>query len=389
MGDPFRLNQILLNLVSNSIKFTEKGSVMISTQVIQENCNTQKIIFMVEDTGIGMDGSFVKNLFQKFTQEDDSVTRKFGGTGLGMSICRELVEILGGEIFVESKKGEGTKVSFELEFVKGREDDLPQKDNAPVNLEILSGKKILLADDNEMNRLVAETILKQYGAEILEATNGDEAVNAIVKYEIDLVLMDVQMPVMNGLEATGIIRKGLRSEIPIIALTANAIKGENQRCLNAGMNDYLSKPFEEEQLVQIVSRWLGKKPPVLPETEKKTQPEKLFDLGKMQDFSRGNPEMVEKMIRLFCVQGPESVKEMEEALACKKFEKVKSIAHRFLPSAINMGIFSQRDPLEEIERLAGSSGIAEANEKQERLAFLVRRLGEVIGEVVRQLPVPV
>lgn len=257
IGDPYRINQILLNLISNSIKFTEKGTVDVSYKVIEDNAVSQTVCITVKDTGIGMDKSFAKNLFQKFTQEDESVTRRFGGTGLGMSICKQLIELLNGTIVVTSEKGSGTTVTFSLPFKKGSYAHLPKKDTGKLPADILSGKKVLVTDDNEMNRLVATTILKNYGALVEEAQNGAEAVDKLNTQSFDIVLMDVQMPVMDGLEATKLIREKFNSKLPIIALTALALKGDEAKFLEAGMNDYLSKPFQENQLVNMVSRWLN------------------------------------------------------------------------------------------------------------------------------------
>jgi PAS domain S-box-containing protein len=258
LGDPYRLNQVLLNLVSNAIKFTHKGDVDISCRVLADFPAKQTVQVTVADTGIGMDESFAKNLFDKFSQEDSSIMRKYGGTGLGMSISKELIDLMGGKINVTSKKGEGTSISIIIDFGKGTIDDMPFKEIVETDTSLLKGKKILITDDNEMNQLVAATILLNYGAEITEAFNGAEAVEKIRETSFDIVLMDIQMPVMDGFEATKIIRESISKTLPIIALTANAINGDDQKCIAAGMNDYLSKPFEEAQLLNIISKWLEK-----------------------------------------------------------------------------------------------------------------------------------
>ncbi|MEO6228644.1 MAG: PAS domain S-box protein [Ferruginibacter sp.] len=258
VGDPYRLNQVLLNLISNAIKFTKKGSIDLRCKVIENSATSQKVQITVEDTGIGMDNLFLENLFNKFSQEDESTTRKYGGTGLGMSICKELVELMGGEIVVTSKKGTGTTVSFTITFQKGKVNDLLEKETAVTNTGLLVGKKILVTDDNAMNRLVAKTVLKNYGAIITEAENGLMAIEKLKNESFDIILMDVQMPVMDGLQAADFIRKNISSTLPIIALTALAIKGDNLKCLDAGMNDYLSKPFKESDLLKVVAKWLDK-----------------------------------------------------------------------------------------------------------------------------------
>jgi CheY-like chemotaxis protein len=231
----------------------------LSCVALKESPLTQTISVSVKDTGIGMDGSYVKSLFDKFSQEDVSVTRKYGGTGLGMSICKDLVELMGGQIIVESRKDVGTCVSFIIEFVKGTLNNLPAKDTFNFSKEVLDAKTILVVDDNKMNRLVAKTILGNYGAVVIEAVNGSEAIDLLAQPGIDVVLMDIHMPVMGGMEATEIIRKTISQTLPIIALTANAIKGDNEKYLEGGMSAYLSKPFKEFDLLNIVASSINKK----------------------------------------------------------------------------------------------------------------------------------
>ena len=177
IGDPYRLNQVLLNLLSNGIKFTSRGNVELSCSVAVDEPFSQKLAIEVTDTGMGMDESFVQHLFDKFTQEYDSVTRKIGGTGLGMSICKELIELMGGEIFVASRKGIGTTILLLLQLEKGSESDLAKGDDRPVDTESLKGKRVLVVDDNDMNRLVATTMLGNYSTVIFEAADGQEAVD--------------------------------------------------------------------------------------------------------------------------------------------------------------------------------------------------------------------
>ena len=258
IGDPFRINQIMLNLVSNAIKFTTVGSVDICLNVLKDDDTSQEIELIVKDTGIGMEQSFLKDLFKKFSQEYESTSRKFGGTGLGMGITKNLIDNMGGEILVESEKGKGTTIYLKFTLEKGTELDVSKASNSIKTINNLEGKKILVVDDNVMNRMVATLILKEYGALISEAEDGEEAVNYLKNNHFDLVLMDLQMPISNGYNASEIIRKKLKLDIPIIALTANVIKGEKEKCFKVGMNDYLSKPFDEEQFLEIISKWLEK-----------------------------------------------------------------------------------------------------------------------------------
>lgn len=256
IGDPFRINQVLLNLVSNAIKFTIKGNVYLSCKVLKDDETFQELELKVIDTGVGMDQSFLKYVFEKFSQEYESTSRKYGGTGLGMSISKNLIDNMGGEILVESEKGKGTTVYVRFSLEKGKELDLIKKDTNTVDTKIFKDKKILVVDDNEMNRMVATLILNEFEVLISEAGNGEEAVEYLKNNDCDLVLMDLQMPISNGYETTIIIREKLQLNTPIIALTANVIEEERQKCFEIGMNDYLSKPFDEVQFLEILSKWL-------------------------------------------------------------------------------------------------------------------------------------
>jgi PAS domain S-box-containing protein len=351
LGDPYRLNQVMLNLISNAIKFTEKGFVDIIFEVIDETSTHQTVKGCVIDTGIGMDNDFVEKIFDKFSQEYESVSRKFGGTGLGMSICKELVQLMGGTIEVESSKGNGTVVSFTIEFEKGDTANLPQSNSESFTGDFISNKTILVTDDNEMNRLVASTILENYGATILEAANGEEALSMLDKNIVDLVLMDIQMPVLNGYEAIRLIRKQANN-IPVIALTANAIKGEADKCLEAGMNDYIAKPFKEEEFLKKIAYWLRKEIKI---SEQKSAPsssteEMMYDLGVLNSISKGNHDFVNKMLNLFCEQAPVMVKQMKEAYDQKNLEAMGAIAHKMKPSIDNLKIESLKQVIRKIEK---------------------------------------
>lgn len=381
LGDPYRLKQVMLNLVSNAIKFSEKGNIRVECTLGVKDRQKQAINITVSDEGVGMEKEFLSKLFQGFLQEDDTVSRKYGGTGLGMSITKQLVEMMGGSIRVESEKGKGTSVFLCIPFVTGSYKNLPAKEVSSADSSILKNSRILLVEDNEINRLVVVTTLGYYGADITETVNGEEAVNAVRDDDYDVILMDMQMPVMNGLEATRLIRGELRSDIPIIAFTANAIKGENEKCIEAGMNDYISKPFEEEDLVNMIAKWLGKDTAANKTKEDSNMKtlEKLYDLSKLHEISRGNHSFVQKMISLFTDQAPASVSEIKTALEENDLPRIRAIAHRIKPSLDNMGINSFHNGIRELEKLAQEGGpIAE-------IARLVDEMDHIISEVLRQL----
>ena len=371
MGDPFRLNQVLLNLINNAIKFTEKGAVELSCSLVNKINQIEKIRITVKDTGIGMENLFIKNLFEKFSQEDASVTRQYGGTGLGMSICRDLVALMGGEIIVESKKGVGTSISFMIAFEKGGIENLPVKQLFAFDANMLAEKRILVVDDNKMNRLVASTILKNMGAVVTEAVNGLEAIDQLGHNNIDLILMDIQMPVMDGVEAIGIIRKSISKTLPVIALTANAIKGDNEKYLQAGMSAYLSKPYNEKDLLNIVAFWLDKFV-VLKSgdvTNSSATKEKLYDLSALKQISRGNESFIEKMVKMFIDETPALVIEMMENYQQGNYKAMGALAHKIKPVIDNMGIVSLKDTIIEIER---KGRLNTNDEALQDLLFLVK-----------------
>lgn len=376
MGDPYRIKQVLLNLVSNAIKFTEKGSVRIECTLIQEEGERQFVGMSITDTGIGMDESFTSMLFTKFSQEDTSIARKYGGTGLGMSISKKLLEMMEGSISVKSKKSEGTCISFELPLEKGAAADLVEKEELAIDTAILKGSRILLVEDNEMNRLVATTVLEHYGVVFREAVNGQEAVDILRQETFDLVLMDVQMPVMNGIEATVHIRSAISKDIPIIALTANAIKGENDKCLQAGMNAYVTKPFEEEVLIKTIAGLLGKE--VFLKKVKKAGGGvhgELFDLEGLRKLSRGNDAFVAKMVGIFVKAAPASVYEMKSALEGNDLARVRAVAHRLKPSIDSLCISSMTGRIRAIE------GFPEQAPRSE-LKGLLEEADEILSSVV-------
>lgn len=376
MGDPYRIKQVLLNLVSNAIKFTEKGSVRIECTLVQEEGDRQFVGMSITDTGIGMDESFTSMLFTKFSQEDTSIARKYGGTGLGMSISKKLLEMMDGSIAVKSKKNEGTCISFKLPLLKGEAADLAEKEELEIDTAILKGSRILLVEDNEMNRLVATTVLEHYGVVFREAVNGQEAIDILREETFDLVLMDVQMPVMNGIEATGHIRAEISKDIPIIALTANAIKGENDKCLQAGMNAYVTKPFEEEVLIKTIAGLLGKEI-CLKRVEKAAGGDQgeLFDLEGLRKLSRGNDAFVAKMVGIFVKAAPASVYEMKSALEGNDLARVRAVAHRLKPSIDNLCISSMTGRIREIEGFPEQAPVSQ-------LKGLLEEADEILSSVV-------
>jgi len=257
MGDPTRINQVVINLINNSIKFTSEGFVKLNCSLIEKTETINRIKFEVIDSGIGIEEDKLEKIFESFSQEDDSTTRKFGGTGLGLSISRQLVELFNGNLKVVSTKGKGTTFYFTIDLTIGNSYDLEQND-IPLKLpESLENKNVLLVEDNEINQFLATTILKKWSMKVDVAENGQIAIDLLKENKYDIILMDMQMPIMGGIEATQIIRKELKITTPIIALTANAIKGDDNKCFDAGMNDYVSKPFNHSTLYNKILKLIN------------------------------------------------------------------------------------------------------------------------------------
>ncbi|MCP4143432.1 MAG: response regulator [Chloroflexi bacterium] len=257
-GDAMRLGQILLNLAANAVKFTDKGGISVIIEQAEAFDREAVLRFAISDTGIGMSGEQVDQLFQSFHQVDASITRKYGGTGLGLAITKRLIELMGGEIQVESEPGKGSRFNFTARF--GISKQKAPKQISPVSVkqvsELLRDVHILLVEDNEINQQVARELLEQAGAKVSVADNGEIAVKKVEKERFDCILMDLQMPGIDGLTATRIIRNRLApSDLPVIAMTASAMASDREQCINAGMNDYIAKPFKPADLYKTLVRW--------------------------------------------------------------------------------------------------------------------------------------
>lgn len=261
VGDPTRLKQVLLNLQANAVKFTEHGYVSVSIIPLQASDDEVTLQFSVSDTGIGIKQEQLKHLFQPFSQADSSTARRYGGSGLGLAISSKLVERMGGMLAVESVPGQGSRFFFTLNFpLQAASEDIADKGVEKMAPDMFCGYHLLLVDDEPMNLFFGSELLRSMGMTVTAAESGVEAIDCLQQEPIDLVLMDVSMPVMDGYQTTRRIRTDHRfADLPVIALTAHAIAGERERCLAAGMNDYLAKPFEVEQLKAILWRWLDAK----------------------------------------------------------------------------------------------------------------------------------
>lgn len=255
-GDPTRLTQIIINLVGNAIKFTTKGNINVRAKVLNSNFKNNKngdtvVEFLVQDTGIGISKDKIEHIFERFRQAESHTTRKYGGTGLGLSIAKQLVELQDGKLSVESEFNVGSIFKFYIPYKKSVEvlsaTDTTEK---KYNMAKLSKLNILLVEDNRLNVKLILSLFSEYNLQLEVAENGSIGIEKLKKNKFDIILMDMEMPVMNGYEAAAFIRNDIKSEIPIIAMTAHAMSGERERCLSLGMNDYISKPINANLLFE-------------------------------------------------------------------------------------------------------------------------------------------
>jgi len=259
-GDSVRIRQILTNLMTNAIKFTENGEVKVKLSVLDKNSNSIRLKLEVIDNGIGIPEEVQRKLFNSFTQADGSTTRKYGGTGLGLAIVRQLVTMMHGRLGVESKPGEGSRFWVELVFEIANEEAVEVQPEKEQEFAGEIGGRVLLVEDNPVNQIVAKKMLEKMGMDYAVVNNGQEAVDRIAEDQnFNLILMDCQMPVMDGYEATHVIRdKEKESDhIIIVAMTANAMEGDKEQCIEAGMDDYIAKPVKSPDLKAILYKWLG------------------------------------------------------------------------------------------------------------------------------------
>lgn len=359
IGDPLRIDQIIMNLLGNAVKFTNKGTIHLTVLALEEDEHRQQIQISVRDQGIGMDESFMEQLFEKFTQENRSIARNFGGTGLGLNITKQLVELMGGTITVQSALGLGSTFTVTLNLEKSSESALHLDDSHSQGvLDCLKGKRVLAAEDNQLNQVVLETVLSHYGMELKAVSNGAEAISTLEKEGFDLVLMDLQMPVMDGFKAVDHIRSRMGLDIPIIALTADAFKGERRAVEKAGMNGYIPKPFEEKDLIMTLASFFKVETTEIADVNLLDIRDDLHDEGpaahysldQLNKMSRGKTEFVNRMCEIFVNETRKNLELMIKAYAKSDQDEVARIAHRMKPSIDNMGIKILHEPIRTLER---------------------------------------
>ena len=358
IGDPVRLNQILINLISNALKFTHHGFIQVSIRVEKVKGKVYVLRFDITDTGIGIPSSKLQTIFESFSQADASVTRKYGGTGLGLTIVKQLLELQNGSISVVSQENEGSTFSFTIEYQVGKIQFFDEtKLYKPKNNNQLKNASILLVEDNDINRLYASSILKMWGCHFETAENGVVALEKIRNNAFDIILMDIQMPVMDGFETTKAIRQGdpKHIKVPIIALTANATQKDFENCITAGMNDCITKPFTQEDLFQVLTKYLGKKLTV----KKKSVVEAslnnevaMVDLSYLRKVSNNNEQFIKEIVSAFLESMPMTVSDIKAQLEKKDWDQLAKVVHKIKPTITLMGIHHLKDKIILLEKEA-------------------------------------
>ena len=340
VGDAVRLHQIILNLVSNAVKFTSKGKITVSIQMLSEDEEKATIEFSVKDTGIGILENKIGKIFENFQQASDGTSRLYGGTGLGLAIVKQLVEPQGGTIKVKSKIDEGSTFSFTLSFLKTKAEAELEAGNVELDAQI-KNIKVLVVEDIALNQLLMKTLLDDFEFESDIAGNGKIAIEKLQSKSYDIILMDLQMPEMNGFETTEYIRNKMHSKIPIIALTADVTTVDLAVCKDVGMNDYIAKPVDEKLLYSKIVGLVKRTTPVngyKANGNGKSESVKSIDLTYLKKSTKSKPSLMMEMISLYLAQTPALIKVMKEGSKNEDWDSVKSAVHKMIPSFSIMGI---------------------------------------------------
>jgi signal transduction histidine kinase/DNA-binding response OmpR family regulator len=385
MGDPVRLTQILLNLIGNAVKFTHEGYVTTTARLQSEDEHGCVICFFVKDTGIGIQENKLQQIFERFNQVEHSIMRNYGGTGLGLSIAKQLVELQSGSIRATSKEGIGSEFFFTLPFKKG-DLSLSEKNRdeiIKVDFKALAGKNILAVEDNPVNIKLLEHMFDIRGLRFDTAENGRLAIQKLEQKAYDIILMDMELPELNGYDTTAYIRNQMNSTVPIIAMTAHAMAGEREKCLSLGMNEYLSKPLNAKLLFEKMHLILF--PGDAKHDKEDPVPARLSDRGKvailehLAEYSGGDAAFEREIITLFLQQEPLTMRGLQEAAETGAMDTVKGLAHKMKSS---VSVFGMNDLLNLLSRIG--SGADQGISKEDML-LLINELKTGIASYCRQL----
>jgi len=400
-GDPLRLKQILFNLVGNAIKFTQKGKVFVLCGRVLNPLSTDhhiRIRFEVHDTGIGIQPENLEAIFEGFTQADSSLSRRFGGTGLGLTISKKLVEMQGGIIGVASEAGKGSVFHFEIPYLPAlAASDPGQSVTAGDKQMLLKDKTILLVDDDRFNVKLTTMILERWGMKIDYALSGKDALELISNCEYDLVLTDIHMPDMSGIELTQRIRAISdinKASVPIVAITANVMSDELDHYMKSGLDDYILKPYRETELFAKLADQLGfdlmleeapQSDGINLESQIEQVPENEFDLNDVSRFSGGNKKAMADILHSFIVENTRNIESLDESLNANNYPAIAELAHKMLTSYGHLGLRTVTDELRKLEKLDGSPSHVEVKQLIELVQKKSTGIFQFIQEKAREL----
>lgn len=384
VGDPVRLHQIILNLVSNAVKFTKQGEITVRVRLLAEDNEKVTIEFMVTDTGIGIGQDKMPNIFENFQQATSETSRLFGGTGLGLAIVKQLVEAQGGTINVNSKIDEGSDFCFTLSFQKTTVEAAPEAIIEQSGTE-MKNVKVLVVEDIALNQLLMRTLLDDFGFQCDIAANGKIAIEKLHQKQYDIILMDLQMPEMNGFEATEYIRTKLNSKIPIIALTADVTTADLAKCKAVGMDDYISKPVDERLLQSKIILFLTKVTLVKKNgsfLNGSPEPIRFTNLTYLIQRTKSDPLLMHEMLSLYVGQTTSLIREMNASLRDQDWKMLHAVAHKMVPSFKIVGINSQyEDMAKKLQECAIGETVTE------EIQDLVLNLENVLGHACEELEI--
>ena len=382
LGDSIRLNQIMLNLLSNAVKFTSAGNITVSVRLLEENDKKVTVEFSIKDTGIGINKENLGTIFGSFQQASNDTTRLFGGTGLGLSIVKQLLEPQGGQISVESEVNVGSNFIFTLTFLKTKAKVELMPEILQLDTE-MKGINVLVVEDVALNQLLVKTLLDDFGFGCDIATNGKIALEKLNDNPYDIILMDLQMPEMNGFEATEYIRNTMKLTIPILALTADVTTVDMEKCKKAGMNDYIAKPIDEKILYRKMVTLI--KNAVITSTAESLQENavekvKCINLGYLNTRTKSNPKMIKEMIEIYLEQTPTLIKLMKTSFETQDWKSLSSAVHKMIPSFSIMGMSPDfEDMARKVQDFANTQLLSEG------ITEMVLQLETICGQACEEL----
>jgi CheY-like chemotaxis protein/anti-sigma regulatory factor (Ser/Thr protein kinase) len=369
-GDAVRLTQIMVNLVNNAVKFTSSGSIKINVTAGKEKEDSIEISFSVKDTGIGIQPDKMEAIFERFQQADEDTTRKYGGTGLGLSIVKQLVDLLNGTIRVSSVQNVGTEFVFTLPLIISKElkEKVSQKPAEDHEIQLTNNNiKILVAEDNAMNQTLMKHLLAGQNFYFDIVNNGKEAIEALQQKKYDVVLMDIQMPQMDGYTAMLKIRNELKINTPVIAMTAHAMAGERKKCLSYGMSEYISKPIHENELFKIINNIIA------------GHNGETLNLAYLKEISGGDATFEVTMLEQFLQQVPGELAALQDAFNQENYPELALIAHNMKTSFSFVGLTNKLDHY--LDFIESNAGI---QEKDTHLQETIRLVNEICNQAFRE-----